>query len=221
MDEEHCVLCLCSDSGCILCLPDGGEQLPSRPEPGRDDYGTIYSDDENIIMNGALRALFEDFESERPFTTYPVGFYKQVTLSEGEREQLAACISRLCKMTQEEWEQAYEEYAAGYSAEYDEFGRATVEEKVPWPIVVAPDMTYEQFEEIMEEVAGIIGRGSDYEKEKLKRHGIVEMTYEQAVSEYENILYKDKVSGAYARLYCDYMGIILGLMPVFLAQPEY
>ena len=42
------------------------------------------------------------------------------------------------------------------------------------------------------------------------------MTYEQALLEYDNILYKDKVSGAYARLFCDYIGIILGLLPVFL-----
>ena len=74
---------------------EGGEII-RRPEPGADEYGYAYSDDEKVIMDGALRDLFENFYSERPFTTYPIGFYKQVTLSEGEREQIAACISRLC-----------------------------------------------------------------------------------------------------------------------------
>lgn len=193
---------------------EGGD-LIRKPEPGGDDYGYIYSDDENIIMNGTLKDLVCDFESERDFATYPVGFYKSVTLSEGEREQLASCISRLCKMSREEWEQALVEYSAGYSVEYDELGRETVEEKVPWPIVVPSDMTYEEFEAIMEEVSDIIGRGNNYEKENLKKHAEVKMTYEQALLEYENILYKDKVSGAYARLFCDYIGIILGLLPVF------
>ena len=195
---------------------EGGEII-RRPQPETGEYGYTYSDDEKVIMDSALRDLFEDFYSERPFTTYPIGFYKQVTLSEGEREQVAACISRLCGMSQEEWEEAFAEYSDGYSVEYDELGRPIVEEKVPFPIVTAPEITYEQFEEIMEEVAGIIGPGSDYEKEQLKGHGVVEMTYEQALSEYENILYKDKISGAYARLFCDYMGIILGLLPVFFS----
>ena len=60
---------------------EGGE-LIRKPEPGGDDYGYIYSDDENIIMNGTLKDLVCDFESERDFATYPVGFYKSVTLSE-------------------------------------------------------------------------------------------------------------------------------------------
>lgn len=196
-------------------LEDG--QPIRRPEPGGDAYGYTYSDDEKVIMDSTLKDLICDLESERPFTTYPVGFYKEVTLSEGEREQIAAHISKLCGMSQEEWEKAYAEYEEGYSVEYDESGRGTVEEKASWPIVTSPEMTYGQFEEIMEEVAGIIGRGSNYEKEKLKGHATVEMTYEQALSEYENVLYKDKVSGAYARLYCDYIGIILGLLPIFFS----
>ena len=39
-----------------------------------------------------------------------------------------------------------------------------IEEKVPWPIVVPSDMTYEEFEAIMEEVSDIIGPGNNYEK---------------------------------------------------------
>lgn len=189
--------------------------LISRPEPGAADYGYTYSDDERIIMDSTLKDLVIDFVSERPFATYPVGFYKEVTLSEEERDEVAACIERLCKMSREEWEKAVDEYEAGYSVEYDDFGRQTVEEKIPWPVVTDPEITYGEFEEIMEEVAGIIGRGSDYGKERLKGHAEVKMTYEQALSEYEDVLYKDKVSGAYARIFCDYIGIILGLLPVF------
>lgn len=195
---------------------EGGEII-RRPETGASDYGYVYSDDEKIIMDSTLKDLVGDFESERPFASYPVGFYKAVTLSEEEREQVAACISRLCKMSREEWEKALEEYEEGYSAEYDEFGRETAVEEVPWPIVTAPEITYGEFLEIMEEVSDMIGRGSNYDKENLRKHAQVKMTYEQALSEYEDILYKDKVSGAYARLFCDYIGIILGLLPVFFS----
>lgn len=189
----------------------------TRPEPGAGEYGYTYSGDERTIMDAALKDLVCDFDSGRPFTAYPVGFYKQVTLSGEEREQVAACISRLSGMSREEWEEALLEYEEGYSVEYDQLGRETVKEEVSWPIVTAPEITYEEFLEIMEEVSGIIGRGSNYEKEELRKHAIVPMTYEQALSEYEDILYKDRVSGAYARIFCDYMGILLGLLPVFFA----
>ena len=43
------------------------------------------------------------------------------------------------------------------------------------------------------------------------------MTYEQALEDYESIIRDDKVIGAYARLFCDYMGLMLGILPVFLA----
>lgn len=194
-----------------------GGLLIGRPEPDGESYGYTYSDDEAFIMDSALKDLFCDYMSGRNFVTYPVGFYKEVTLSESGREQIASCISRLCGMSREEWEQAWAEYDAGYSVEYDEAGREVVEEKVPWPIVTAPGMTYEEFEDIMEEVDAIIGGGSDYGKNELQGHAVVEMTYEQALSEYEDILHKDKVSGAYARLYCDYIGIMLGLLPVFFS----
>lgn len=194
---------------------EGGE-LIERPKPGAEDYGFTYSDDEEVIMNGTLEDLVCDFTSERDFVTYPIGFYKPVTLSEGEREQIAACISRLSGMSRKEWEEALKEYEEGYFVEYDDLLlEAQAEEKIPWPIVMDPDITYEQFEEIMEEVANVIGRGSNYGKENLKRHAQVPKTYEQALSEYENVLYKDKVSGAYARLFCDYIGIILGFVPLF------
>lgn len=42
------------------------------------------------------------------------------------------------------------------------------------------------------------------------------MTYEDAMKEYEDILYNDKISGAYARIFCDYMGIVLAILPMFL-----
>ena len=46
--------------------------------------------------------------------------------------------------------------------------------------------------------------------------GISEMNYEEALEEYNQIINKDKVTGGFARLFCDYMGLALGLYPVFL-----
>lgn len=43
-----------------------------------------------------------------------------------------------------------------------------------------------------------------------------EMGNEEAMNEYEKTIYDDKVSAAFARLFCDYMTRDLGLYPVFL-----
>ena len=58
---------------------------------------------------------------------------------------------------------------------------------------------------------------SNYSMENLLQYyGLAEMTYEEAMNEYEKTIYDDKVSAAFARLFCDYMTRDLGLYPVFL-----
>lgn len=186
-----------------------------KPEIGEENYGYVYSDDENVIMNGTLRDLVMEFERDNSFTTYPVGFYKKVTLSEQEMDEIAACISELSGMSRDEWEAAVDAYESGISYFLDKESRYTEVEAVPWGVLMDPSVTYEQFLQIMERVSGIIGPGSSYEQEQLKTHGVVDKTYEQALSDYEDILNKDKVTGAYARLFSDYLGIELGILPAF------
>lgn len=82
---------------------------------------------------------------------------------------------------------------------------------------IKEDISYELFEAKMEKIDDILGGGSRYKASGLKSNAYIPMTYEDAMKEYEDILYNDKISGAYARLFCDYMGIVLAILPVFLA----
>ena len=82
---------------------------------------------------------------------------------------------------------------------------------------IKEDISYEQFEAKMEKIDDILGGGSRYKASGLKSNAYIPMTYEDAMKEYEDILYNDKISGAYARLFCDYMGIVLAILPIFLA----
>lgn len=43
------------------------------------------------------------------------------------------------------------------------------------------------------------------------------MTYEEALKEYEDSITEDTMTGALSRLFCDYTGIALALIPVFVA----
>ncbi|MDE6253390.1 MAG: ABC transporter permease [Lachnospiraceae bacterium] len=187
-----------------------------KPKEGRDDYEWTYSDDKKVIMNRTLEDLITDYGGDH-FVTYPIGFYKEVTLSDSELKKISEYISELTGMKEEEWKAEYDKYVEGLSVSYDENGNCVKEEAVPFGIEVSDELSYDEFENIMEKVSGIIGRGSDYEPTKLKKHGMVPKTYEQALKEYEDILHEDKVTNAYARLFSDYLGIIIGILPAFFA----
>ena len=79
-------------------------------------------------------------------------------------------------------------------------------------------VTYEHFKKLMQVMEDIIGeKGSQYSHEMMITYfGISEMNYEEALEEYNQTINKDKVTGRFARLFCDYMGLELGLYPIFL-----
>lgn len=187
-----------------------------KPEKGKEDYGWTYSDDKRVIMDRTLEDLITEYY-RGGFATYPLGFYKEAVMSDSELEKIGEYISELTGMEEEQWKAEYDKYIDGLSEYYDEDGNYVVEEDVPFNITVSARLSYGRFEKIMEKISGIIGRGSDYEPDKLIKHGRTVKTYEQALKEYEDILHKDKVTGAYARLFSDYLGIMLGILPAFFA----
>ncbi len=167
----------------------GEETVLKQPSPGLDNYGSTYSDDKNIIMNEAIKALINEYERGH-FVTYPVMFYKEVVLSKDENRLMEDYITELTGKNKAEWGQITENYAA-------------------------TDLNYDSFLELMKKVTKLIGSGSSYEANSLKQHGVVPKTYEDALKEYTHVVEKDHITGAYARLFSDYIGILLGILPAF------
>lgn len=80
------------------------------------------------------------------------------------------------------------------------------------------ELSYDVFLQYMDEADRLIGGGSNYgDRFLISNFGSISATYEDAKREYEELVLADKVTGAYARLFCDYLGIVLGIMPVFVA----
>ena len=79
----------------------------------------------------------------------------------------------------------------------------------------AQGLSYDRFCELMDETDRILGGGSSYGEHR--RGGSEPKTYEDALKEYQDLTEKDRLTGGYARLFCDYMVIFLGILPVFLA----
>ncbi len=79
-------------------------------------------------------------------------------------------------------------------------------------------LTYEEFKACMQDADDLIGGASYYSESNLvKTFGRVPMTYEEALEQYELSKNTDHFTGTYARLFCDYIGIPLSILPVFLA----
>ena len=83
-------------------------------------------------------------------------------------------------------------------------------------IAPAAGLSYDRFTELMDQADAILGGGSSYGETYRSSNAQVPKTYEDAITEYRELTEKDRLTGGYARLFSDYMGIFLGLLPVFL-----
>lgn len=197
---------------------DTSEREPA-PSASAGDYG--YTDKaipETLMPNAAEGLVGEYLAGE--FTTYPTGFYKKVKLTEKKKTALAAIITELTGLTAEELDSFDGYVPEGYSYTANENGDIILnyQEKVVPVINIPESLTYERFTELMTEADKIIGGGSYYSKKGISRfYSRVPKTYEEALAEYNHLIYDEKVTGAYARLFCDYAGIDLAVMPVFVA----
>ncbi len=182
------------------------------PVPGQPYYGTAVTKDETLIMEGTLANLVRDVYSNS-WATYPLGFYKGVTLNDREKEQVEAILERC---TGKSFEVLLEEMI-GHFGEYDENSAEEMDAAYEsYKVSVKEGFTYADFEAAMEEICGLVGKGSMYEKSKYENSIRVPMTYELAKEEFDALCEKDRVTRAYMRLFCDYAGIVLAILPIFV-----
>lgn len=164
------------------------------PQQGM-DYGMQSKEVPELIMPAAFESLYNEF-MENNYVAYPIGFYKNVKLSDKEQEQMAEIISALS--------------GASVNDLLSSTG-SNIE------VVLRADISYEAFKEYMQKADELIGGGSHYYKDNLIDFSYVPVTFEEAQEQYNLIANTDHFTGAFARLFCDYLGIILSILPVFIA----
>lgn len=192
----------------------------SKPREGMEDYGTVAKEVPEILMPNAIEGLVNEYLSGS-FTAYPIGFYKNVKLSEKKKTEMCEIIYELSGITKEQLEDfADYEQGGGYTAVPDGNGgySMVLNEPVLPEVNIPESLTYERFRELMRQADKIIGGGSKYSDDYIiGDFSRVPKTYEDALAEYEKIFTEEKITPAYARLFCDYAGIDLAIMPVFAA----
>lgn len=165
----------------------------TAPKQG-EDYGIQQKEVPKLIMPAAFNSLYNEF-TVNEYIAYPIGFYKNVKLNETDKEKMAEIISTL----------------SGVPVNDLMTSANSIE------VTLSDDISYEEFKECMKQADDLIGGGSYYSENNLLNYSYVATTYEEAVTNYNLIVNEDKFTGAYARLFCDYIGIILSILPVFIA----
>ena len=170
-----------------------GKSLPGNPlimpTPEQDSYGYRNEEIPEQVMPNAISLLLDEY-TDNSFISYPIGFYRNVKLS---GKQLSEIETLLIEMT-------------GLSVNELHSRNEII------PIMVS----YDKFKENMEYIDKMIGGRSSYDPSEFRRYGQVEISYEEKLAEYNDFIKTDRITGAYARLFCDYMGIVLALFSVFV-----
>ncbi|RDY28498.1 ABC transporter permease [Romboutsia weinsteinii] len=184
----------------------GSFQGMSKPMPNEESYGFKYSDDKNIIMQSTIDRLAYEF-SANSYTTYPLGlFYKEVKLNDSEISKIYNILEEITGIKEEQLVRKFENYTTTPNGPQIEFIKAK------------DNITFKEFSKYISEVDDILGGGSyHFNPKNLHINARVGRTYDDALKDYESVINDDKVSRAYARLFSDYMGIVLAILPIFLA----
>lgn len=194
------------------------KQQIAPPQAGMESYGTIEKEVPEVLVPAAIESLVSEYLSGS-YVAYPYGFYKEVKLTEKKKKELSEIIEALAGITKEELNRFTDYEPEGYQTVPDENGNPVMmyQEAALPDINIPESMSYEEFKEWMQQADKLIGGGSKYsEKNLVSNFSQMPMTYEEAMEEYEAIMQKGNIAEAYTRLYCDYMGIILAIMPVFV-----
>ncbi len=188
------------------------------PRENLDFYGMKTVEIPELLMPAATEGLVSEYLSGS-YVGYPFGFYKEVKLRESKQAQIAGIIEAISGISRKELDEFKEFQKEGYEGAADENGNIvlTYQEAVLPEIHMPEDMSYERFRELMRQADRIIGGGSRYSDQYIVRNfSQVPMSYEDALAEYEEMMRGNNLAEGYARLYCDYMGIDLAIMPVFV-----
>jgi len=200
-----------------------------QPLLGQADYGTQLKEIPGIIMPAALASLYAEFGDNR-YTAYPLGFYKNVKLNDKKQRQIADILTALTGIPADELGESSGEKPGLSVKAADNFrmendgsftiapadSGATGSETIP-QIALKDGISYDEFKLYMHRADELIGGGSNYAGTSLAAFGRVPITYEEAVDNYNRMKDYDRFTGAYARLFSDYIVIPLSLLPVFVA----
>jgi hypothetical protein len=152
-------------------------------------YGWKFEEIDLDNANKVVKHLFNEYV-EGGYVTYPIGFYKFVKLDNEEQVKIKESIEYLTGKDIEDLNRT-KDFSLDKSLEIKEFLIET------------------------EKIDNLLGGGSYYAIEGMQTLSRRPATYKEAIKDYE-LLKKEGVFSGVGRLSADYIGIVMGLIPMFL-----
>lgn len=180
------------------------------PPEGLDSYGTRSAEIPEQVMPAATFTLWQEYQ-ENKYVAYPIGFYKNVHLNDSQQARVAEIIRDITGLTPSELAQSIQEAFSKF-----DHNMPILKNSLNFEDFIPIQVDYEQFKQYMEEMDAMIGGGSNYARDNLKSYGHVPVTYKEKSAEQNEIITAEHVTRPYARLFCDYMGIVCALFSVFV-----
>lgn len=206
----------------------------TKPQATDQSFGMHGKDIPEVVVPAAIASLYREF-SVNQYSAYPIGFYKTVRLNDKKQAEMAKILATLSgKPANEILQSAKIDSTSGAmltmgvdeTLKLDKDGNISVAlsddggnaPKTAGNITAKTGLDYTDFKVQMAAADKLIGSGSMYsEGYLLNNFGQVPITFEEAIANYNLIKNYDKFSGAYSRLFSDYLGIMLSIIPVFIA----
>ena len=160
-------------------------------------YGKKNDEVPSIVESIIFNTLFDEY-SKGTYSAYPFGYIQHVKLD-------SDCTKRVEEILEEISGKSISNLKEIYKNE-EEFRKLTGN----------LNFDYDRFKELMSEVNKMVGKGSSYDPNEFYSYSYVALSYEDAVREYNDFLNIDGISSGLARIFCDYMGIIVSLYPIFI-----
>jgi hypothetical protein len=189
----------------------GGEVI-KEPQAGEEIYGVSNTKNPEEIMGYTLRNLVNEVRYNS-FATYPMGFYKEVILNETDLAFVTSVAENLAGKTIEELTEEEAKYFENLNIAENEMDYAFY---ASYSVKPKNIIEYDYFKAEMNKISEIIGDGNYYEKERYEASAVAPMTYEEVMIEFHAICEEDGITDAFMRLFCDYGGINLTLLVIFL-----
>ena len=185
-----------------------------KPREGEESYGFKYEEVPQEIMTTVIASLVLDW-NQNNYLIYPPPIYigRHAKLNDKKQAEIAQIITDTTGVNVKE----VLDIVIAKNVEATDDSPPTNEvyfSQIRYSDVIPIVITYDEYKEKMKQVDKILGGG--YSESTFSMNETVPKTYEEALSEYNESVSYDKTSGAYARLFCDYMGILAALLSVFV-----
>lgn len=168
---------------------DFSYDIITEPKLG-EDYGIQQKEIPELIMPAAFSSLYNEFIANE-YIAYPIGFYKNVKLSEADREKMAEIISVLSDVSVDDL-LGYDvssntqdkmvitlDGSQNYAVQEDGSIIISKDDEVSeikdnMEVTLSAEISYEEFKKCMKRADDIIGGGSNYSEDSLLRYSYVE-----------------------------------------------